>query len=115
MYFKKTGKTIFGMDLTAAEQKFLDQEIQRQYSEYLRDHEILIEAQLLWFLHVHEKHGVKRLRDDYKDFAPLIGDLIKAYEMADEDGAWLCVNRLKAIGIDISELKKEFEQNDRHD
>lgn len=112
MTFKKNDKTIFGMSLNAAEQKFLDQEIQRQYSEYLRDHEIVIEAQLLWFMHVHEKHGVKRLKDDFRDFAPLIGELIQAYEMADEDGGWLCVNRLKSIGFDIQEFKKEIEQNE---
>lgn len=113
MTFKKSGKTIFGMSLNAAEQKFLDQEIQRQYSEYLRDHEVAIEAQLLWFMHVHEKHGVKRLKDDFRVFAPLIGELIQAYEMADKDGGWLCVNRLKAMGVDIQEWKKELEQNEK--
>lgn len=51
MYFKKSGKTIFGVQLNKAEQKAMDQEIRRQIVENDRRFDMDKESSILWALH----------------------------------------------------------------
>ena len=51
MHIKKSGGKIFGADLTAAERKAMNMEIQRQLAEYTRKHRLELDAMILWVLH----------------------------------------------------------------
>lgn len=51
MQIKKAGGKIFGASLTAAEQKAMNMEIQRQLVEYDRKNELELDAIILWELH----------------------------------------------------------------
>lgn len=48
MVVKKVNGRVFGASLTKTEQKALEMEIQRQYSEYIKKFENEIEAMVLW-------------------------------------------------------------------
>ena len=47
MTVKKSGKTIYGAELTAAERKALDMEARRALAEHTRKHELEIEAMIM--------------------------------------------------------------------
>lgn len=110
MIVKKAGGKIIGAQLTSAERKAMNIEIENQLAEYTRKHALEIDAMFLWFLHRHEKFklGPKRLKEVFMDFAPLIDELCDRYEMHNEgDDIWLCTQKLKDIGVDLEELIKE--------
>ena len=102
MRVKKYKGNVFGADLTAAEKKAMDIEIKRQLAEYERNHAIELEAIILWVLHEQLGFGEKRLRRFHDGFAPEIDALLKRYEMDDADETWLCMKKLKDVGIDIT-------------
>ena len=106
MRIKRSGKNIFGMELTAAEKKALNLEIQRQLAEYDRKHTMEIDAIILWILHEHFGFGPKRLRRYYDEFGPAIRELVDRYECEDQDQIWLCTYKLKEYGIDLDKWKK---------
>lgn len=62
MYFKKAGKSIFGVQLNKAEQRALDQEINRQIVENDRRFDMDKESSILWMLHTQFGFGPKRLK-----------------------------------------------------
>ena len=62
MRIKKAAGKIFGADLTAAERKAMNLEIERQLAEYTRAHGLEIDAIILWVLHAQLGWGPKRLR-----------------------------------------------------
>lgn len=101
MRVKKYKGSVFGADLTAAEKKAMNMEIQRQLVEYERKHTIELEAIILWVLHEQLGFGEKRLRRFHDGFTPEVEALLKRYEMDDSDDAWLCTRKLKDMGIDI--------------
>lgn len=107
MVVKKSGGVIFGANLTSAEKKAMNIEIQKQLDEFDRKHKREIEAVVLWELRTRFGFGHKRLRDFYDGFDPAIDELIKRYEFDEEDKVWLCTRELKEYGIDLEEWEKE--------
>lgn len=108
MIFKKSGGKVYGVDLTAAERKALNIEIQKQLAEYTRKHALEIDSMFLWYLHEEFGFGLKRLKQVFTGFAPKIEELCNRYEMHDEgDDIWLCTYKLKEIGADLEEWEKE--------
>lgn len=113
MRIKKAGNKIYGAELTAAERKAMNMEIQRQLAEYTRAHELEIDALILWQLHEQLGFGPKRLKRFYDNFAPAIKDLINRYEMDDSDQVRLCTKKLKdELGLDLELMKKLHKLND---
>lgn len=94
---------------TVAEQKAVDREINRQLAEYIRKHEKNIDAAMLWALHEFPKtkFGAARLREFYEFFQPVLAGLLEYYEMSTEDQCWLCDMKLKQIGVDLDEWRRE--------
>ena len=109
MIIKKSGKNIFGAELTVAERKAMDIEIQKEIAEFNQKNETEIDAVILWILHEHFGFGKKKLKDFYDRFIPAYRDLIQRYEMSDE-GPWLCTRLLKAIGVDLETWRQENNQ-----
>ena len=68
MYFKKAGKTIFGVQLNKAEQKAMDQEIRRQIVDNDRRFDMDKESSILWALHTQFGFGPKRLKKAWELF-----------------------------------------------
>lgn len=107
MRVKKSGKYIYGAGLSAAEKKAMDIEIRRQLSEYTKKHEQELAAVVLWELHAQLGFGNDRLKKFYDNFIPALDDLIKRYEMENGDEAWLCTQKLKDYGFDISKMEED--------
>ena len=93
--------------MTAAEQKAMDREINRQLAEYIRKFEKNIDAVCLYVLHKELGWGAKRLRRFYDVFQPALRALSDRYEMGVEDQCWLCEKKLLAIGVDLDEWRRE--------
>lgn len=112
MQVKRSGGKIYGANLTSAEKKAMNIEIEKQLAEFTRKHQIEIDAIILWELHQQFGFGPERLRRFYENFAPVIQRLVAYYEMEDEDDVWLCTKLLKDYGIDIDkwfeEIYKDF-------
>ena len=107
MYIKKARGKILGADLTAAERKALDIEIQKQFAEISRKHATEVDALFLWCLHTQCGFGYKRLKRFYDAFSLTINDLSNRYEMKDAEQFWLCTRMLKEYGVDLEEWRKE--------
>lgn len=110
MNFKRSGKTIFGVTLTPAEQKAVDREIERQLAEQIRLCNIEVEAKVLWILHTKFNFSEDELRNFYDDIDMDLDELAKHYEMGDDDLCWLCTRKLKDAGIDIEQWSEESEE-----
>ena len=100
---------MYGANLTAAEKKAMDLEIQRQFAEYLSKSENEISAIILWELHEQFGFGPKRLKYFYIHFGKSVKELIARYELENSDDIWLCTRKLKEIGVDLDEWKKYTE------
>lgn len=107
MQVKKSGKKIFGANLTADEKKAMDIEIKRQLAEFDRKHEIEIDALILWTLHNDFGFGEKRLKKFFDIFGESINELIKHYEFEDSEKIWICTKKLKDYGVDLEEWEEE--------
>ena len=108
MQIKKAGGKVYGANLTSAEKKAMDMEIQRQLADYDRKHILEIDALILWQLHEQLGFGPTRLKRFFDQFAPALDALIKRYELDDEDQIWLCTHMLKKqYGIDLEQWEKE--------
>jgi len=107
MVIKKAGGKIYGASLTAAEQKAMNMEIQRQLAEYDIKHANELDAMVLWHLHEEFGFGPKRLKQFYDTFAVRLNELLERYAMDDSDMVWLCTYKLKEYGIDIEKWNEE--------
>lgn len=115
MLVLKSGKTVFGAKLTAAEQKALDMEARRSLAEYTRKHELEIEATVLWQIKHITDWDEGQLKAFYQDFDVTLSKLIQHYEMGSEDAQWLCTKKLKDEGIDIEAWRREKYPNMRYE
>lgn len=102
MYVKKTGGKIFGAGLSKSEQKALDMEIRRQLAEYDKKNTAEVDAMVLYVLMTQFGFGETRLRRFHDAFMAATNELLEHYEMEDCDLPWLCIQKLKDHGIDIS-------------
>lgn len=112
MRIKKSGKTIYGAEFTAAEQKAIDMEVARQLAEHTRKHNVELEAILLKRLRDKLGYGEKRLREFFDTCDDDIARMIQYYELGDTDQAWLCTRQLKEEGFDVEQWYNEkYAQN----
>lgn len=114
MNFKRIGSKPFGIQLNKAEQKVLDEEINRQILENDLQFSIDNDSAILEMLHVHFGFGKKRLKKAWKLFFAEHKKLRDYYQMEPEDGGWLCRQRLLKIGVDVEAWYKE-EQEENHE
>lgn len=105
MIVKKSGGKIFGANLTDAEKKALDIEIRRQFAEYTEKYEQDVEAMVLLMLREEFGFGEQRLRKAHQGLTEGIDSLVENYQMEDSDTAWLCTQKLKDAGFDISKWR----------
>lgn len=110
MFVKKAGGRVIGAELTVAERKAMNIEIQKDLAEFNRKNAIEIDALFIWWLRRKLGFGPKRLKEFYLDFSEAFEALIAHYEMPKTEGVWLCTEQLKEEGIDIEEWVKESEQ-----
>ena len=102
MQVKKSNGTIFGANLTTAERKALDMEIRRQFAEYTRKYELEIESMFLLAIREEFGFGEERLKRTHKALSEGIDNLVKRYQLNEDDAARLCTYKLKEQGFDIS-------------
>lgn len=113
MRIKRSGKHIFGADLTAAEKKAMNIEIAKQLAEYTRKYQVEIESIFLREMRHKYGHGATRLRRDFDDFANDLDDLIARYELGDEDRLWIVQQQLKQEGFDVEQWHREKYPDDK--
>lgn len=107
MHVKKLNGKVYGADLTAAEKKALAIELKKQLADWDEKHYNELDATVLWVLHEQFGFGETRLKRFHDNFVPAIKELVKRYEMDDNDDIWLCTYKLKQYGIDISKWNEE--------
>lgn len=115
MFVKRSGKTIFGAELNAAERKAADMEARRILAEHTRKYELEIEAVVIRQLKQLTDMDDEELRRFYDGFTPELMSLVEHYEMPEEDAPWLCTMALKREGIDIEQWHRERYPNERYD
>lgn len=106
MLVKKAGGKVYGATFTAAERKAMDMEIKRQLLEVDKNYTNDIDALVLYVLHTHLGFGKKRLRRFYEAFSREHDRLVEHYQLPD-DGAWLSMQKLKDIGVDVEKWNRE--------
>lgn len=109
--FKRAGKQVYGVELTAAERKALDEEAGRAMAEYTRKHDLEIEAIVLYQVRQLLDLDDGALKGFYAAFSVELEELIKRYELTGNEAPWLCTERLKEDGIDIEQWHKEKSPN----
>ena len=116
MFFKRIGGKPFDVQFNKAEQRVLDEAINKQILENDRQFSIDNDSAILEMLHVHFGFGRKRLKKAWKLFYAEHKKLREYYDMPPEDGGWLCRQRLLRIGVDVEQWYKEEqeEQNETH-
>lgn len=104
---------VFGAELTAAEKKAMDIEINRQLVERDKQYAADIDAMVLYTLMAHYGWKKKRLRKFWDAFISEHKALRDFYDMNKPgDNEWLAHRMLKDIGIDIQEWYKEEQSNE---
>lgn len=98
--------------LTNKEKKAMNEEILRQLAAFTKKYQIEIEAIYLREMRSKHGHGAKRLREDFDDFGKALTELIKRFEMGDDDAAWLATYSLKEEGFDIEQWHREKYPNE---
>ena len=90
--------------------KAMQQEINRQTGENVRNLSQNLQALVLWSLHQQLGFGKKRLLRFQKAFLPLIEELQEFYQAEDaQETEFICLHKLKnEIGIDVKELDAMF-------
>lgn len=111
MQIKRSGKMIFGANLSSAERKALNIEIGRQLDEWNKKNITEVDACILWTLYFHYEWTREQLRDFYNAFHTHMNELSDYYQMGKSEYPWLCTQKLKDIGIDLE--KWEADKNDQ--
>lgn len=107
--FDKFKGKVINVRYSKAEQESMEAEIRRQTAEYDRRHENEIDAMMLWAVHELCGFGPKRMKEFYFGFQPMLRDLLRRYDCGVSGSEWACTEALKEYGIDISDLRKEYE------
>lgn len=115
MTFKRSGRQVYGVELTAAEQRVLDEKAGQAVAEYLRKNQLEFEAIVIYQLRKLTGWGETRLKRFYDGFSMEVEDLVKRYELTGNDAPWLCMESLKEEGFDIEQWHKEKYPNERYD
>lgn len=113
MRVKKLYGKPYGVELTAAERKAMNLEINRQIAERDEKYKEDIDALILYVLMVHYGWKKKRLHRFWKAFVAEHKALREFFEMNDDgDAEWLSHRMLKEIGVDIHQWYKEDSQDE---
>lgn len=107
MKVKKYGGKVFGAELTAAEKKAMNLEIQRQLAEYDEKHRLEIDAMALWILHTEFGFGPTRLKRFHRGFGKAYNDLIAGYGTDDPDAIWKYDKKLAEYGVNLKEWEED--------
>lgn len=107
MVIKRSGKHIFGADLTAAEKKAMNIEIDKQLAEHTRKHQVEIECLFLRELRENYGFGEARLKRAFDNFSNDLDELIARYELGEEDMLWIATQQMKEQGFDIEKWHRE--------
>ena len=106
MIFKKFRGIIFDVELTAKEQKALDEKINQQiigtHQQFTDDFDYMT----LRMLHNHFGFGLKKLRRAYYLLVDDNESLIKHYEMPDA-GAYIARKELNDLGCNLEQWRRE--------
>lgn len=97
-------------ELNSVEQKALNEEIGRQVREFINSITLELDASILWALHEEFGFGAQRLKRFYETAAESREQLVQKYEMQD-DAKFLCIHKLKEIGVDLVEWEKELQNH----
>lgn len=89
-------------------QKLIAEECRKQLLKLDEKFSADYEAAVLWQLHEMFGFGQGRLIRFYKAFSTMYEELRKRYELSQDDQGWFYRQRLKEIGVDIDELRKEI-------
>ena len=112
MRVKKLNGKPYGVELTAAERKAMELEINRQIIEKDEQYKEDIDAMVLYVLMAHYGWKKKRLRRFWNAFVAEHKALCEFYLMKEPgDNGWLAHRKLKEIGVDIHQWYKEDESN----
>lgn len=110
MIVKKSAGRILGAQLTNAETKAMNIEINKQIVESMKAHEIETMAVVLRLLMNHFDFEESDLKKVYFAFHEDLKDLVERYELPPEENVWLCTQELLDKGIDV---KKWYEESER--
>lgn len=94
-------------DQRRALQKIIDEEVNKALLEMDRRYWQDIVVMVLYVLHVACGFGVKRLHDYFVEFNRIHRQLRERYEVQEETTAWVCRQKIKELGIDLSKWEKE--------
>ena len=104
---------VFGAELTAAEKKAIDIEINRQLVEKDKQYAEDIDAMVLYTLMAHYGWKKKRLKSFWDAFLEEHRALREYYQMDNPgENEWLAHRMLKEIGVDIHQWYKEDSQDE---
>jgi hypothetical protein len=104
---------VYGAYLTAAEQRAMDMEINRQIVVKDEQYEMDLDALILYALMRHKGLKKKRLHNFWKDFIIIHKELRDYYQMnRPGDVEWFAHRELKAIGVDIHQWYEEENLNE---
>ena len=106
MRFKKFRGKIFDVELTANEQRAIDEKINQQIIETHQQFVDDFDYMILRILHNHFGFGPKRLRQAYELFVADNEALIKHYEMPDA-GAYIARQEMNDIGCNVEQWNRE--------
>lgn len=113
MRVKKFNGKPYGVELTAAERKAMNLEINRQLAERDEQYKEDLDAMILYVLASHYGWRKKRLRRFWKAFVAEHTALREYYRMTEPgDGEWLAHRKLREIGVDIHQWYEEDEQSE---
>ena len=99
---------VFGAELTAAEQKAMNIEINRQLVERDRQYTEDIDAMVLYTLMAHYGWKKKRLKKFWNAFIEEHNALREFYQIeSHDDNVWLAHRMLKEIGVDVHQWYEE--------
>jgi hypothetical protein len=97
-------------DIPYKVRKAINQELNRQTAQNIKNMSLNLQALVLYALHEKCGFGKKRLMEFQKDFLPLIEELQEYYQTENADETeFVCLYKLKnEVGIDVEKLDSMF-------
>ena len=103
---------VYGAELTKAEEKAMNMEINRQIAARDEQYKADIDATVLYTLLAHYGWKKKKLKKFWDAFIAEHKALREFYQMDElESTEWLAHRKLKEIGVDINEWYQEVQSN----
>jgi hypothetical protein len=106
MNFRKHNGKIYKVELSPAEKRAMDEEINRQLIEKHQEFTDDVDYMIMRILHDQFGFGLTRLKRFYEAFMADNDALVKHYEMPDA-GVYIARKEMNAIGCNIEEWNRE--------